>query len=76
MKAYASNLISELLAKGQACPTSSGPSRSEWAETLQMHGFLYKHEETSKGHNFNCKVWVKMSDQISSFDPFYVPMPM
>ena len=26
-------------------------------ETLQMHGFLYKHMgETSKGHNFNGKV--------------------
>ena len=32
------------------------PSRSAWAETLQMHGFLYKHGITSKGRNFNSKV--------------------
>ena len=52
------------------------PSRSAWAETLQTHGFpVQTYGETSKGRNFDSKAWIKIPQgQISSFDPFCVPM--
>ena len=50
-------------------------ARSAWAEILQMHGFpVQTYGKTSKCHNFNSKVWIKiLSGQISSFGPFCVP---
>ena len=52
------------------------PSRSAWAKTLQTHGFpVQTYGETSKGRNFDSKAWIKIPEgQISSFDPFCVPM--
>ena len=52
------------------------PSRSAWVGyianawlPIQTYGI------TSKGSNFNSKVWIKIPlDQISSFDPFCMPI--
>ena len=43
---------------------------------LQMHGFpIQTYGKTSKCHNFNSKVWIKiLSGQISSFDAFCMPI--
>ena len=49
------------------CARGSAPHVARGRKTLKRHGFLYKHGKTSKGHNFNCKVWIKnLSGQISS----------
>ena len=44
-------------------------------KTLQMQGFpVQTYGKSSKCHNFNSKVWIKiLSGQISSFDPFCMP---
>ena len=57
------------------CARVPAPHKARGRKTLQMHSFLYKHGKTSRDHNFNSKVWVKIPlRQISSFNPFCVPM--
>ena len=45
-------------------------------KTLQMHGFpIQTYGKTLKCNNFNSKAWIKNPfRQISSFDPFSVPI--
>ena len=52
------------------------PSRSASAENIANAWLsIQTYGETSKGHNFNSKEWIKnLSSQISSFDPFCMPM--
>ena len=51
-------------------------SRSAWAENIANAWLpIQTYWKTSKGHNFNSKVRIKIpQDQISSFDPFCMPM--
>ena len=49
------------------------PSRSMWVENIANASLPYTNIwETLKCHNFNSKAWIK--DQISSFDPFCMPI--
>ena len=38
------------------CARDPAPHVARGRETLQIHGFLYKHGKTSKGRNFNSKI--------------------
>ena len=55
---------------------SHAPHVARGRKTLQMHGFpIQTCGETSKHHNFNSKVWIKiLLHQISRCDPFCMLM--
>ena len=65
------------LGKGRHISVRAWPrhSRSAWAETLQMHGFLYKHiGKTLEGRDFNSKAWIKLW-HVKAWGTRYVRIP-